>query len=121
MRAHGHRFLTIELSLYNKFKDFYGITDNNIRIYARDYDSGRTNDKSNGSIYNDVNYYAVIRIPYELYNVKNVIYEPIYLTNASDFNWYYVNENWIKVSEMKIQEYVNFLGGTYNSDNKKCL
>lgn len=113
--------LILELSLYNKFKDFYGITDNNIRIYARDYDSGRTNDKSNGSIYNDVNYYAVIRIPYELFNVKNVIYEPIYLTNASDFNWYYVNENWIKVSEMKIQEYVNFLGGTYNSDNKKCL
>ena len=32
-----------------------------------------------------------------------------------------MNENWIKVSEMKIQEYVNFLGGTYNSDNKKCL
>ena len=113
--------LILELSLYNKFKNFYGITDNNIRIYARDYDSGKTNDKSNGSIYNDVNYYAVIRIPYELYNVKNVIYEPIYLTNASDFNWYYMNENWIKVSEMKIQEYVNFLGGTYNSDNKKCL
>ena len=41
------RLSRMAINRRNKFKDFYGITDNNIRIYARDYDSGRTKDKSN--------------------------------------------------------------------------
>ena len=43
------------------------------------------------------------------------------MTNASDFNWYYASRNWIKVSEIKIKEYVNSIGGVYKSDNSKCL
>ena len=45
----------------------------------------------------------------------------IFLSNSSDFNWYYTGGNWIKVSEIKIEEYVNYLGGTYKSDNSMCL
>ena len=71
--------------------------------------------------YNNKNFYSMIRIPYELFNVKTTIYEPIYMTNANDFNWYYASRNWIKVSEIKIKEYVNYIGGTYKSDNSKCL
>ena len=30
-------------------------------------------------------------------------------------------KKYIKVSEAKIESYVNFLGGTYNPDNSSCL
>lgn len=113
--------LIIESSLFNKFRNFYGITDNYIRLYSKDYDTGNIFNKYDGLIYSNMNYYAVIRIPYELFNVKNIIYEPIYMTNDSDFNFYVTNRNWIKVSEMKIQEYVNYLGGAYDSDNSSCI
>lgn len=111
--------LIIEKSLYNKFRDFYKIYDNSKRVYSRDYYTGRTYNKINGDIYANTNYYAVIRIPYEMFNVKNIIFEPIYLSNSNDFTWYVIEENWKKVSEMKILEYVNYLGGTY-SNNGKC-
>lgn len=113
--------LAVELSLANKFRKFYGINDNKIRVYSKDYDNAQIFDKENGQVYSNKNYYAVLRIPYELFNVKNIIYEPIYMTNANDFNWYYASNNWVKVSELKIKEYVTSLGGTYKSDNSKCL
>ena len=113
--------LKVEYNLYDKFKKFYGINDNKIRIYAKDYEDEKLLDKSNGQVYNNKNYYSILRITYELFNVKNVIYEPIYMTNASDFNWYYASRNWIKVSEIKIKEYVNSIGGVYKSDYSKCL
>lgn len=31
----------------------------------------------------------MIRIPNELFNVNTVIYEPIYMSNINDFNWYW--------------------------------
>lgn len=111
--------LILENTLYNKYRDLYDIHDNVMRIYSRDYDTGESYDKLNGKVYDKINYYAVIRIPYELYNVKNVIYEPIYMTNANDFDWYYMKKNYIKVSEVKIREYVNLLGGTYK-ESIKC-
>lgn len=111
--------LILENTLYNKYRDLYDIHDNVMRIYSRDYDTGESYDKLNGKIYDKTNYYAVIRIPYELYNVKNVIYEPIYMTNTNDFDWYYMKKNYIKVSEAKIREYVNLLGGTYK-ESIKC-
>ena len=110
-----------ELSLYNKYMKFYGINDNKIRMYSKNYDTDQVYNKSNGEVYTYKNYYSVIRIPYELFNVKNVIYEPIYMTNSNDFNWYYASGNWIKIAEMKIEEYVKYMGGVYNSDNKSCL
>lgn len=113
--------IATELSLANKFRKFYGINDNDIRVYSKDYYNDQIFDKENGQVYSNKNYYSVLRIPYELFNVKNVIYEPIYMTNANDFNWYYASNNWIKVSELKIKEYVNAIGGTYKSDNSMCI
>ena len=43
------------------------------------------------------------------------------MTNPNDFNWYYSAGNWIKISEIKIEEYVTYMGGKYNPNNKKCL
>ena len=112
--------ISTELSLANKFRKFYGINDNRIRLYSKDYFTNQIFDKENGQVYDNKNFYAVLRIPYELFNVKNVIYEPIYMTNSNDFNWYYASNNWIKVSELKIKEYVTSIGGTYKSDNSMC-
>ena len=75
----------------------------------------------NGEVYGNKNYYSILRIPRELFNVKNVIYEPIYMTNPNDFNWYYASNNWISISELKIKEYVTSIGGTYKTDNSLCL
>ena len=113
--------LKSEYNLYDRFKKFYNINDNAIRIYSKDYDTARILDKTNGQVYNNKNFYSILRAPYELFNVKVVIYEPIYMTSASDFNWYYASGNWVKISEMKIKEYVTSIGGTYKSDNSKCL
>jgi len=113
--------LASELAIYNKYRSFYNINDDNIRMYSKDYYTDQIFNKANGEVYGNKNYYAVLRIPEELFNVKNVIYEPIYMTNPNDFNWYYASDNWIKVSELKIKEYVTSIGGTYKSDNSKCL
>ena len=63
----------------------------------------------------------MIRIPLQIYNVKTAIYEPIYKSNSNDFSWYNTNKKWIDVTEIKIREYVNYLGYTYNKDNSMCL
>ena len=110
-----------EISLYNKYKKLYNITDNKVRVYSRDSVTNNTYSKVNGEVYSYKNYYSVIRVPYELFNVKNIIYEPIYMSNSNDFNWYYSANNWIKVSELKIEEYVKYMGGTYNPNNESCL
>lgn len=113
--------LAPEISLYNQYMTLYKLKEDKIRMYGKDNDKDYIFDKSKGQVYSNRNFYSVIRIPYELFNVKNVIYEPIFMTNPNDFNWYYANNNWIKISEMKIQEYVKYMGGVYNEDNKKCL
>jgi hypothetical protein len=114
--------LVVETSLYNKYMKYkYYQNLNGVRLYSKNLDNDYIYNKLYGNVYNATNYYAVIRIPYELFNVKTVIYEPIYLSNISDYNWYWTNKNWIDVTEMKIEEYVNYMGGTYNKDNKNCL
>jgi len=113
--------LVVEVSLYNKFKKLYNINDDAKRLYSKDYDTQRLLNKLDGSNNSNMNFYAVIRIPYELFSVNNTIYEPIYMSNSNDFNWYYTGGNWIKVSEIKIEEYINYLGGTYKKDNSMCL
>ena len=35
------------------------------------------------------------------------------MTNKDDFNWYFTNEGWKIVSEIKIKNYVQSLGKTY--------
>ena len=112
--------IIVETSLYNRYKKYY-TNISGVRLYSKNLDNDVIYNKLYGSVYNATNYYAVIRIPYELFNVKTVIYEPIYMSNISDYNWYWTKKNWIQVTEMKIEEYVNYLGGTYNKDNKSCL
>ena len=50
--------LSVEYTLYDKFKKFYGINDNKIRIYAKDYENSMLLDKTNGEVYNNKNYYS---------------------------------------------------------------
>ena len=113
--------LIVERNLYSRFNEYYGIKDDTIRLYSRDYNTDKVYDKLNGTVYDYMDYYAMIRIPKELYNVNTTIYEPIYMSNSNDFSWYYTNKKWIEVTEIKIMEYVNYLGGTYNKDNSMCL
>ena len=111
----------MQRNLYKKYKEYYGIDDDRNRIYSRDYDTGKVYNKLNGEVYDYMDYYAVIRIPNELFNVKTIIFEPMYMSNSSDFTWYWTNRKWIDVTEIKIEEYVNYVGGTYNADNSMCL
>lgn len=117
----GKKDLVVERNLYSRYKEYYGIKDDTIRVYSRDYNTDKIYDKINGDEYPYMDYYAMIRIPLQLYNVKTVIYEPIYMSNSNDFSWYYTNKKWIDVTEIKIREYVNYLGYTYNKDNSMCL
>ena len=43
------------------------------------------------------------------------------MSNKEEFNWYWQQGNWYRVSEAKIETYINSLGITYNSDNSSCL
>lgn len=83
------------------------------RFYTRDKETGTSNNKMNGEIYNFEDYYSVIRIPNRLFNVQNVLYEGAYVNNNSDMNWYYNQENWKKMSEIKIKQYVEKIGVKY--------
>ena len=98
-----------ELALFNKYKKFYDIGNDRIRMYSKDYYTDEIFDKANGEVYGNKNYYSILRIPRELFNVKNVIYEPIYMTNSDDFNWYYGGNNWIKISELKVKIIVKII------------
>ena len=59
------------------------------------------------------NWYAVNRIPYNLFNVNASIYEACFMSNPSEFEWYYNLGNWRIVAEAKIKVYVEALGKTY--------
>lgn len=113
--------LSNELNIMNKFNNIYPNLDNHLRFYGRDYDTEKKYNMAIGNTYTFKDNYAVNRIPLNLFDVKSVIYEGCYLTNKEDYNWYWNEEGWIKVSEAKIETYINYLGGTYNSDNSGCL
>ncbi|MBO5183053.1 MAG: DUF5011 domain-containing protein [Bacilli bacterium] len=83
------------------------------RFYTKDYETASSNNKMNGEIYSFEDYYAVIRIPNKLFNVKNVLYEGAYINNDNDMWWYYDNNNWKTLSETKIKAYVESIGVTY--------
>lgn len=102
---------SVEYSIANEWSKIYPISDKHTRIYGRNYDTDAILSKENGQIYNIKNYYAVQRIPYELFNIYTVTYEGCYLSNMNDFNWYL--SNWKKLSEIKIKKYVESLGITY--------
>ena len=107
--------LKTELKIIEELNKIYpkSLINNKFQIYSRDYKTGGTYNKINTKIYNYRDYYATIRIPLELYNVKTVTYEGCYMSNKNDFNWYYNQEGWKKMSEVKIKHYVESLGKTY--------
>lgn len=113
--------LSSELTIMNKFNSIYPNLDNHLRFYGRDYDTEKKYNMTLGNTYSFKDNYAINRIPLTVFNVKSIIYEGCYLTNKDDYNWYWNNNGWIKVSEAKIETYINYLGGTYNSDNSSCL
>lgn len=89
------------------------LLNNNFKMYSRNIETGNVHNKLGGKIYDYQDYYATIRLPLELFNVKTVTYEGAYMSNIDNFNWYYNNEGWKKVSEVKIKHYVESLGKTY--------
>ncbi len=90
----------------------YPLEEKHNRIYGRHYYNDSILNKEKGQVYNVKNYYAVQRIPYELFNLPNVVtYEGCYLSNLKDYNWY--KENWKTLSEIKIKVYVESLGKEY--------
>ena len=113
--------LATEFDIVSDFNSIYKLTEEHDRVYARDYDSERSYSKLDGEKYSFSDYYAILRIPYQLFNTKMVIYEPTYMSNNDDFNWYYYDKNMISVSEIKIENYVKSLGKEYKSDNSKCV
>ncbi len=112
--------LRVNKELYYKYLKYYEL-DESRRIYSRDLDTGSIYDKTGNQTYPYDDYYAVIRIPRHLFGVYVTIYEPIYISNPREFNWYWVNKKIIDITEIKIQTYVEYLGGKYNKDNSSCL
>lgn len=112
--------LALEKKIYDNIASIYSVNEEHMRFYTRNYDTDELMDKVNGEVYSFRDYYAIIRIPNELFNKKIVVYEGCYLSNRNDFNWYWQKGNWKKISEAKIKEYVNYLGVTYNSSNNNC-
>lgn len=102
-----------ELTIYDSFKSIYPVTENHVRFYARNIETSTLINKENGNVYDFVDYYAVNRIPLQLFGVKAPIFEGSYLSNEEDFEWYYQKENWKKLSEAKIKAYVESLGVEY--------
>ncbi len=112
--------LKVNKELYYKYLKYYELEESR-RIYSRDLDTGDIYDKTGNQIYPYDDYYAVIRIPRHLFNVYVTIYEPIYISNPIEFNWYWINKKIIDTTEIKIKTYVDYLGGTYDEDNSSCL
>ncbi len=94
------------------WEEAYLTREEHLRFYARD-EEGELYSRENGETYDFTDYYAVIRIPYDLYHVKNILYEGCYLSNSLDYDWYYTKGNWKDLSEAKIKTYVEYLGKTY--------
>lgn len=95
------------------WNQIYPISENHIRMYARNYDTDVIYNKINGQIYDFKDYYAVNRIPYRLYHTIVPIYEGSYMSHEGDFEYYYKNQNYKKMSEAKIKVYVESLGIPY--------
>ncbi|MDF2535341.1 MAG: hypothetical protein K0R18_1500 [Bacillales bacterium] len=102
--------LAPELKIANGLDALFGKTG---RFYTKDYDTNVVYNKRNGSVYSFKENYAMNRYALELFNVKTVIYEGCYISNPTEFNWYYNGGNWKKASEIKIKNYVESIGVSY--------
>lgn len=106
--------LVVEHKIANEWSSMYTKSiDPYYRFYTKDFESATPSNKMNGEVYNFDDYYSVLRLSHKLFNVKDVLYEGAYINNDSDMYWYYVSENWKKLSEVKIKNYVESIGVKY--------
>ena len=105
--------LSVERQIMNAWQTITGVDEISTRFWTRSLETHSIHTKVNGEVYDFTNYYAVIRIPYNLFNVKTIIYEPAYMSHADNWNWYWNGENYLRMSEAKIEYYVKSLGVEY--------
>lgn len=107
--------ISLEKKILSEIKTLYpdNLMTSKYQLYGRDIDSGIVYNRINNEAYSYIDYYATIRIPDQLFNVKTVTYEGAYMSNKDNFKWYYEESNWKKISEIKIKYYVEYLGKTY--------
>jgi len=105
--------LNLVYNIKESWTKSYPVNEEHIRLYTRNYNTGTIFTKENNEKYYFTDYYAVLRLPYQLFNIKNVLYEGSYLSNYSDFDWYYNKDNWKNLSEEKVKAYVTSLGIRY--------
>lgn len=99
-----------EIGIFNAVKSSNVVKAN--AIYGKDYNNSKLYNKTSGTPYNLKNYYAVLRIPSELFNVNNiVIYENCYMSNVDEYIKYWNNEGWKKISDIKTSYYIKKLKG----------
>lgn len=102
----------VSYKIAREWRKIYPLTEDHTRIYGRNYHTSSILSKDLGEVHNIKNYYAVQRIPYELFNLKNVVtYEGCYLSNLNDYKRYL--KNWKTLSEIKIKTYVESIGKKY--------
>ncbi len=106
-------YLSTIYKISDRWANTYNTLEEHTRVYTRNYNTGTIFSKENNDLYYFTDYYAVLRLPYQLFNVNNVLFEGSYLSNKTDFEWYYTNNNWKKLSEDKIKTYVEALGIEY--------
>jgi len=96
--------MTTEISIFNQVAEINKANN----IYARDYWTGELSSKKAGQVYNLKNYYGILRIPSELFNVNSItIYESCYLSNTDDYINYWNNKNWQQISDIKVKQYIS--------------
>ncbi|MEG2564038.1 MAG: N-acetylmuramoyl-L-alanine amidase [Bacilli bacterium] len=105
--------LKVEKSIAKVWKEIYPVREKHIRFYATKAPDGGNYSRLDNQIYTFTDYYSVIRTPYDLFNVKNILYEASYINCKKDYEWYYKKGNWKKLSEVKIKNYVESLGIKY--------
>ena len=109
----SQEYLSNIYKIKDRWKKTYNTLEEHTRIYTRNYNTNSIFTKEDNNMYYFTDYYAVLRVPYQLFNVNNVLFEGSYLSNSKDFDWYYTNNNWKKLSEDKIKTYVEALGIEY--------
>jgi hypothetical protein len=65
-------------------------------------------------------WYGIQRVPYEASLTDTVTYEGAYISTESELNWYWNEENWKAVSEIKIRAYAEALGVPYTEPAEKA-
>lgn len=109
----SQEYLSNIYKIKDRWKKSYPTLEEHTRIYTRNYNTNSIFTKEDNNKYYFTDYYAVLRVPYQLFHVNNVLFEGSYLSNSKDFDWYYTKNNWKKLSEDKIRTYVEALGIEY--------